>query len=149
MKPQFVKRAFVYQLESTIVCCPVSRCFSGGGIATIEIFRCENIRSVDVGKCLTEALKRSVDNIPDQSVNPKDHRDALVKASGLSSWRAFHSKAKLVVAYQTPGSQKVMLTPTRAEGGQGSAHLDEKQRHSSTLLSELGSAVLAALADAE
>jgi hypothetical protein len=149
MKPAFIKQAFVRNFDDLVFCSPIVRTVDGWGIGTSEVFCCETSRPIDVGKCLTEALKRSVDNIPDQSINPKDHRDALVKASGLSSWRAFHLKAKLVVAYQKPGSQKVTLTPTRAEGGKSSAHLDEKQRLSSTLLSELGSAVLAALEDAE
>ncbi len=98
MKPEFVKRSYIYRLGDLILINPVARALNGLGVGLPEVIA---VRSVDpevIGKRLLEALDKSFDDLPDQDLDTRASLKKILSITKIRSWRTFHNNAKLVVA---------------------------------------------------
>ena len=148
-KRPFFRSAAIYEFNGKLLINPYARTRDGvrTGMAVLATASKDDPR--DVGLKLLAMLDKCKDNIPDDyDRGPSPALAVIVKEAKLRSWSAFHKKAISVGGFQETNGNQIDITPLRRVGG-GSTYIDEKIRHCGLDPIEIGTTVLAAMAESE
>ena len=148
-KRRFFRSATIYEFNDRLFINPYARTRDGvsTGMAVLATASKDDPR--DIGLKLLAMLDECKDNIPDDySGGPSPALAVIIKEAKQRSWSAFHRKAISVGVFHEINGKQIEVTPSRRVGG-GATDIEEKIRHCGLDPAEIGTTVLAALADAE